>query len=164
MAKIALEGMRFHAFHGVHEAEQATGSEFIVDIFVTASIARAGATDNVALTINYETIYQICQLEMEKPKRLLESVVMGIIGRMKHQFTEMYGLRVRVRKMNPPMGGRIDASWVEEEMDFLSDCPRCKRKFILYEPGDCWTHFPNLHPPAKRWSGNLAAVVFVRNA
>ena len=66
MAQIALEGMRFHAFHGVHEAEQIIGSEFVVDIFVRASIAKAGATDNVALTINYETIYQLCRLEMEK--------------------------------------------------------------------------------------------------
>ncbi|MEO6036771.1 MAG: dihydroneopterin aldolase [Saprospiraceae bacterium] len=149
MAQIALEGMRFHAFHGVHEAEQTIGSDFVVDVFVRAGIAKAGLTDNIALTINYETVYQLCQLEMQKPKRLLESVVMGIIGRMKHQFADMYGLRVRVRKLNPPMGGQIAESWVEEDLDFLSDCPRCQRKFILYEPDDCWKHFPNLHPATR---------------
>ncbi len=149
MAQIALEGMHFHAFHGVHEAEQIIGSAYIVDVFIQAGIVKAAMTDSVEFTINYETVYQVCRLEMEKPKRLLETVVMGIIGRMKHQFSDMYGLRVRVRKLNPPMGGRIAESWVEEEMSFLSDCPRCKRKFILYEPGDCWTHFPNLHPATR---------------
>ena len=63
MAQIALEGMRFHAFHGVHEAEQTIGAEFVVDVVVRAGIAKAALTDNVGLTINYETIYQICTLE-----------------------------------------------------------------------------------------------------
>ncbi len=149
MALIALEGMRFHAYHGVHEAEQIIATEFIVDVFIRAGIAKAALTDNVALTINYETVFQICRLEMERPKRLLESVVMAIIERMKHQFADMYGLRVRVRKLNPPMGGQIAESWVEEELDFVGECPRCKQKFILYEPGDCWNHFPNLHPATR---------------
>ena len=52
MAQIALEGMRFHAFHGVHEAEQIIGTEFVVDVFVRSGITRAALSDNVALTIN----------------------------------------------------------------------------------------------------------------
>ncbi|MEO6758394.1 MAG: dihydroneopterin aldolase [Saprospiraceae bacterium] len=149
MAQIALEGMRFHAFHGVHEAEQVLGSEFIVDVFVRAGILKGALADNLALTINYETIYQLCRLEMEQPKSLLEAVVMAIIERMKAQFADMHGLRVRVRKLNPPLGGQVAESWVEEELDFVKDCPRCTRNFVLYETGDCWNHFPNLHPATR---------------
>lgn len=149
MAWIALEGMHFHAFHGTYEAEKILGTEYIVDVFVKAKIGKAAQTDSLEDTANYETIFHICRMEMETPRQLIETVLMNIIGRMKHQFPAMQALRVRVRKCNPPLGGRVDASWVEEEVDFMVACPRCKSKFISYEDGDCWLRFPNLHPATR---------------
>lgn len=148
MAWIALEGMRFHAYHGVYEAEKLLGGEYVVDLYVRTGIAKAAAADNVEATINYETIYQICRLEMDQPHQLIETVVAKIVGRMKHQFNTMEALRIRVRKLHPPIGGRIDAAFVEEILEFVSDCPRCKKKFISYGD-DCWERFPNLHPATR---------------
>lgn len=149
MATIALEGMRFHAYHGVYEAEKLLGTEFVVDVYVKTKTGKAASEDNIEHTINYETIFQICRLEMEQPRLLIETVLESIIERMKHQFNNMEGLRVRVRKMHPPLGGRVDSAWVEEEDEFTKDCPRCKKKFITYEKGDCWARFPNLHQATK---------------
>lgn len=144
MAWIALEGMRFHAFHGVYEAEQTLGTEFIVDVFVKTQTGKAAKADDLALTINYETVYLICKMEMEKHHKLIETVLDAIIEKMKFQFSEMQGLRVRVRKLNPPLGGRVDAAWIEEELDFMSECPKCKKKFIAYKSDDCWEKVPNV--------------------
>jgi dihydroneopterin aldolase len=148
MAWIVLEGMRFHAFHGVYDAERILGSDYIVDIYIKTSFARAAAADTVDQTINYETVFQLCRMEMEKPRQLIESVLEGIIARLKHQFNNMFGLRVRVRKVNPPLGGRVAFAWVEDEADFISKCPRCTRRFINYDD-DCWTRAGNIHPATR---------------
>ena len=148
MAWITLEGMRFHAFHGVYDEERRIGGEYIVDVSVNTAIGRAASTDSLEHTINYETIFQICQLEMDQPRQLIESVLQGIVERMKHQFATMQGLRVRIRKLHPPLGGRVDAAVVEEQADFISECPRCKRKFINYNEEDCWNRM-TVHPATR---------------
>lgn len=149
MAVIALEGMKFFAYHGVYEAERRIGTDFIVDVFVQTAILPAVLTDELEATVNYETVYQICRMEMDKPRNLIESVLHGIIKRMKQQFPRMMALKVRVRKMNPPLGGRVESAWVEDEEVYLQNCPRCNKSFINYSPDDCWGRFPNLHPATK---------------
>lgn len=149
MAIIALEGMKFHAFHGVYEAEKKTGADYLVDVYVQTVLATAAATDKVENTVNYESIFQICKAEMSQPRQLLESVVNAIFQRMKNQFPDMMALKVRVRKLNPPLGGQVSAAWVEEDQMFMQQCPRCNKSFINYNPDDCWARFPNLHPATK---------------
>lgn len=149
MAIIAVEGMKFYAFHGVYEAEKVIGSDYMVDVYVQTVIAAAAKADEVETTINYESIFQICKLEMREPRQLLETVVNGIFQRMKGQFADMTALRVRVRKLNPPLGGQVAAAWVEEDQMFMQACPRCNKNFINYNPDDCWERFPNLHPATK---------------
>ncbi len=147
MAWIALEGMRFHAQHGVHDAEKILGNEYIVDVYVKTGIAKAAATDDVEYTINYETVFHICRLEMEQPRKLIETVLTSIINKVKHQFATIMAIRVRIRKLNPPLGGRVEASWVEDESDFVSACPRCKSKFLCYGDDACWCKtITQLHP------------------
>lgn len=150
MGYIALEGMRFHAFHGVHDAERILGTEFVVDIYIqTAQTAAAGASDDPASALNYETVHYICKQEMAKPRNLIEAVAVGIINRMKAQFDSMASLKVRVRKNNPPLGARVDASVVEEEQQFTSTCPKCQRPFVNYKPDDCWARVPNIYSGTK---------------
>ena len=149
MAVIALEGMKFFAYHGVYEAEKRTGTEYTVDVFVQTAIGAAAKTDNVETTLNYETVFMICRIEMETPRNLIETVLHSIIQRMKNQFPQMMALKVRVRKLHPPLGGRVDAAWVEEEEVYLQNCPRCNKGFINYYPDACWGRFPNLHPATK---------------
>ena len=150
MAWIALEGMRFHARHGVYDAEKVLGNEYILDVYINTGIAKAAQTDNIEHTINYETVFQICQLEMDQPRQLLETVLTAIIKRMKHQFDTMKGLRVRIKKLHPPLGGRVEASWVEDEVDLVSTCPRCKSKFLCYSDETCWCkNVTTLHPATQ---------------
>ncbi|MCS7036087.1 MAG: dihydroneopterin aldolase [Saprospiraceae bacterium] len=149
MAYIAIEGMRFHAYHGVHEEERRTGADYLVDVYVQVDIAEAAKEDNIEKTVNYETIYRLCQMEMSQPRKLLETVVSSIVERMKKQFDKMIALKVCVRKLSPPLGGQVACVYVQEEVGFIAECPRCRKQFINYSPKDCWERFPNLHPATK---------------
>jgi 7,8-dihydroneopterin aldolase/epimerase/oxygenase len=150
MALIALEGMRFHAYHGTYPAERVLGTQFVVDVYIqTAAVALAAQTDDLANAINYESVYHICRSEMQQPRNLIEAVMAAIMARLKHQFSNMMSLKVRVRKLNPPLGGQVDASYIEEEEQYLSMCPRCQKPFVDYKIGDCWTRIPNLHDATR---------------
>jgi 7,8-dihydroneopterin aldolase/epimerase/oxygenase len=147
MATITLEGMKFHAYHGVYEAERILGTDYLVEVSVKTSIKDAVKTDNIEKTINYETIYQICDQEMLTPRNLIEAVVKGIFTKMKYQFSTMESLKVTVRKLNPPLGGRVYASVVEEKEEYMSACPNCKKDFICYKETElCWCKDANVHP------------------
>ena len=149
MAIIALEGMRFRAFHGVYEPERILGSDFIVDVFVLTDTSLATSLDDVAATVNYETIFQICRMEMEEPRNLIETVVEGIIVQMKHQFSSIQSIRVKLQKCHPPLGGVVGASSIEEEQSFVSECARCGKGFVCYGDDVCWCQSANLHLATK---------------
>ena len=51
--RISLRGIRVFAFHGVHSTEQEQGQIFLIDVDVEMDLARAGATDDLAATIDY---------------------------------------------------------------------------------------------------------------
>ncbi|MFN0176973.1 MAG: dihydroneopterin aldolase [Saprospiraceae bacterium] len=164
MALVVLEGMRFHAFHGVYPEEQLLGAEYVVNVEVQTGIALAAKTDSIEqATVNYETVFQICMAEMAQPRKLLETVVTKIIQRMKRQFPQMKGIKVQVRKLNPaigakmralenpekypPISGRTEAAWVQDEGNFVSVCPRCKTPFLCYADDTCWCkELNNVHP------------------
>ena len=113
MALIALEGIHFYAYHGFYDEEMLIGNHYVVDVYIQANIARAAAADDLFSTINYETTYFICQSEMRKPTRLLETLAQSIAQRLQGHFEHAQSVRVRVRKMNPPLGGRVDSAFVE---------------------------------------------------
>ncbi len=113
MATVALEGIHFFAYHGFYEEERLVGNHFVVDLYIETRIGRAAAGDDLYATVNYETAYFICQAEMRKPTRLLESLAQRIADRLRDQFEKAREVRVRVRKMAPPLGGHVDSAFVE---------------------------------------------------
>ncbi|MEM1327769.1 MAG: dihydroneopterin aldolase [Bacteroidota bacterium] len=117
MAVIALEGMKFQAYHGYYDEEQLMGGEFILDVYVTkASVAQAAASDDLLGTINYETIYFICKSEMKKTSKMIETVAQNILNRLRQQYDgEAQNIKVRLRKMYPPMGGPVECAYIEIE-------------------------------------------------
>ena len=131
MPKVALEGMQFYAFHGLYPEEQTIGNHYQVDVYLDTKLEKEHKdikppADDISTTVNYETIYQICKLEMKKPVRLIETLAQQILKKIVAQYkdreplelegyhVEVTSLLVRVSKFNPPLGGRVQRAYVEE--------------------------------------------------
>ena len=123
MAMIALEGMHFYAYHGFYEEEQVIGNDYVVDVYIETVFTRAAVDDDLYQTINYETVYLICEAVMRKKSKLLEAVANLIALDIKHQFRNIKELKVRVKKLNPPLGGRVDAAFVEVNGEYTKMRP-----------------------------------------
>jgi dihydroneopterin aldolase len=104
--KICLEGLEFHAFHGVYPHERESGNWFEVDITVETEIPEGSIDDNLARTVNYETLYQIVKDEMEKPSKLLETVAEQIVQRVMSDLSNVAQVEIKLAKINPPIGGK----------------------------------------------------------
>lgn len=114
MATIALEGMHFYANHGFYEEERLIGNHFVLDVYLSAAVFRATMTDDLFATVNYETVHFLCQTEMKKPTKLLETVVQRIMDRLQEHFEgKISGIKIRLTKLNPPLKGLVDKAYVE---------------------------------------------------
>ena len=103
--KISLEGLEFHAYHGVYAHERSSGNKFEVDITVEATLHDQVLQDDLSGTINYESLYQIVKDEMEKPSKLLETVGHNIAQRVLHSLPDAQSVEIKISKFNPPIGG-----------------------------------------------------------
>ncbi len=152
--------MRFFAYHGLYEEEKILGNDFVVDVYLTANVSYAAIDDelyrvetaaakaadskkkkrdeSITTTINYETVYLICEAVMRERYNLLETVAEQIAMDLKHQFKFVQEMRIRVKKLNPPLGGRVESAWVEVDGQFSRKCARCERPLLCYGDSTCW--------------------------
>lgn len=105
MGEIALEGMEFFAFHGFYDEEQKIGNKYGVDLYLKTDLHTAGASDNLAATVNYEKLYKLVVQEMGQPARLLEHLGHRILEGVLTEFPGVQHVKVSVSKFNPPLGG-----------------------------------------------------------
>ena len=106
MATIALEGMEFFAYHGCFSEEQIIGTRFVVDLYIEADTRQAEQTDKLSTTINYQEVFLVVKEQMGEKSKLLEHVGRRILIALKERFVEIKSARIKVSKMNPPLGGK----------------------------------------------------------
>ena len=112
MGRIALEGLDFHAYHGVYPHERESGNWFEVDIAVETDFSKAAEDDDLSETVNYETLFRIVKDEMEKPSRLLETVAKNIVDDVMRELPTVTSVEFKISKLNPPIGGKCKRSTV----------------------------------------------------
>ncbi len=110
---LALEGMKFYANHGYYPSETEKGGEYIVDIYMYLDLEKAGITDDLNETVNYESIYSIVEEIMKTPQKLIESVAYKIKSKIIETHPELKSFTVKVRKISPPLSGQVNESYVE---------------------------------------------------
>jgi dihydroneopterin aldolase len=105
MGLIQIENMEFYAFHGHYREEQIVGNKFLVDLSIDSDMTLPAATDNLKDAINYQRVYKLVKEEMEKKSRLVENIAKRILDVIYDNYPGVSEVRVKVSKMNPPMGG-----------------------------------------------------------
>jgi dihydroneopterin aldolase len=77
--RILLRGLRGHGFHGVYEAERATGQPFVVDLELVLDLRPAAASDDVTDTVHYGELAQSVVAVVEgEPVALLETLAQRV--------------------------------------------------------------------------------------
>ena len=149
MSQIALEGMRFYAYHGFYQEEQIIGNNYIIDVFIKTNFSEAAENDDLYKTINYETVYLICQKEMKIKTKLLETIGARILYSLKFQFENIHEVTIKITKENPMPGVKLDSSSVQLNQKFIQQCPRCGNPLICYNDENCWCQKVKIHPQTQ---------------
>ncbi|MCX6182944.1 MAG: dihydroneopterin aldolase [Bacteroidetes bacterium] len=110
MHTVTIEGIKLFAYHGCLEEEGKVGRHYIVDVHVETDFTEAAENDDLSKTIDYVTINTIVKEEMAIPSKLIESVAARIIKRIRQEFNTVYGTKVCIKKLSPPVPG--DVEWV----------------------------------------------------
>lgn len=109
---VKLEGLSCQAFHGVYDYERKAGNTFWVDVEITFPLSRLPERDDIALTPDYQILNSLVQEEMKQPRQLLETVARAMTNRLWQFFPEALGVKIVIRKSNPPIGSVCKASCV----------------------------------------------------
>lgn len=115
MGLIHLSDMEFYAYHGCYKEEQLTGNWFLVDATLQTNTDKASETDNIQDTLNYQRAYELIKAEMSIKAHLLEHLTKRIMDALFAAFPQLEYARVKVAKLNPPMGGKMKSVSVELE-------------------------------------------------
>ena len=108
MGKIVIEEMEFYAFHGHYKEEQIVGNRFLVDLELETDLAAPAKSDQLDDAVNYQQAYQLITNEMQRTKsNLLENIGKRILDALFNKMDGIEKATVKIRKMNPPMGGAI---------------------------------------------------------
>ncbi len=107
MSMISIEQMEFYAYHGCFKEEQIIGTRFLVDLYLETDTLKAEKTDDLSETVNYQEVYLLVKKEMEIKSKLLEHVGRRILDAVKDKFPEVTSAKLKISKMNPPLGGKM---------------------------------------------------------
>jgi dihydroneopterin aldolase len=115
MSKIIIEDIELYAYHGHFPEERTIGSRFLVNVEIDAVIDKACESDRLEDTFNYQTAYDIVVDEMKQPSALLENIANRIASRMLNKSEKLRSVKIKIAKMNPPLGGNVKSVAVEVE-------------------------------------------------
>ncbi|MDA8531445.1 dihydroneopterin aldolase [Flavobacteriaceae bacterium] len=108
MGIIKVENIKVYAHHGCLKEETVIGSNYRVDVAVSANLDKSSKTDELKDTVDYVTLNSIVVDEMGIPCKLLETVAQRIIARFLNECAAVDWASVSVSKINPPLGGDVE--------------------------------------------------------
>jgi len=111
--KLLLEDVRFYGHHGVSKAEQTVGVWFSVDAELAVDLTPAAVSDDLASTVDYGAVARrIVEVGTQGRVNLIERLA-GLIAQTLLREFPAHQVRVRVRKLTPPLQGLVGTPSVE---------------------------------------------------
>lgn len=102
---IHVRGIRCYAFHGCMEEEARIGGHYVVDVDINTDFSKAAKSDDLMETVDYCAIQKIVSEEMAIRSKLIEHVGQRIVTRIQNELQGIFGLRVEIHKLSPPIDG-----------------------------------------------------------
>lgn len=104
---IELEEMEIYAYHGCFREEQVVGNHFLVNVALKTDMEKPGHSDKIDDALNYVRVYDLVKAELQQTSNLLEHVTTRVIDSLYQHFPQIQWTRVKISKLNPPVGGKM---------------------------------------------------------
>jgi dihydroneopterin aldolase len=105
---ITLRGMRFLGRHGVTLEERLEPQPIEVDVLIPADLREAGASDELARTIDYSAVFaRVAEVVEHQSFRLLEALAEAIVAAVLSD-ARVAEVEVAVRKPKAPLPGAFE--------------------------------------------------------
>jgi len=115
MGIIKLKNIRTFSYHGCLVEEGKIGSDYSVDLEIKADMRKSMETDELEDTVDYVHLNKIVEEEMAIRSKLLEHVAHRIVQRVFREIASVSRIVVAVSKINPPIGGDVEAVTIQIE-------------------------------------------------
>ena len=114
--QILLRAMEFAGHHGVSDEERADAQLIEVDIELQIDLRPAGTSDDLAQTVNYSRIFEICRAQVEDHSyKLLEGIGENICRDVLAFDQRIGSVTVEVRKPGVPIDGVLEHAAISLE-------------------------------------------------
>ena len=113
MDKLAILGMVFHAYHGVHVEEARLGQRFLIDVELFCDTQAAGLNDDLCDAVNYGAVYKTVAAAVTEARYNLIEALAAAIARAILGNYPVDEVLVRVRKPQAPIAGVFDTVQIE---------------------------------------------------
>ena len=107
MGFIHLENIEFYSFHGHYKEEQIVGNKFLIDLVIETDLDPAAKSDKLDDATDYQVAFRVIKEEMEKKSNMMENIAARILDSLFRELPMILSATLKIRKMNPPMGGHI---------------------------------------------------------
>lgn len=115
MGTIKLKNIRTFSYHGCLVEESRIGSEYSVNLEIKTDLRKSSTSDQLEDTVDYVLLNRIVVEEMAVRSNLIENVAHRILSRIFKEIPEVSRINVAVSKINPPIGGDVEAVTIEME-------------------------------------------------
>lgn len=113
--RILISGLREMGMHGVLAEEQVRAQPFQVDLELAVDLAPAGASDDLADTVDYGALCDAVRRVVAGEHHQLLERLAARIAEVCRSDARVLGVVVEVRKLEPPVAGQIGSTGVRIE-------------------------------------------------
>ena len=138
LGRIGVEGMQFHAFWGADAQERLLGYAVEIDVKVTTPLLAAAAADDLAKTVNYQGIYDVCRFVADDYLTGAKEAAIQIEARLKGLFSNLYAVEIVIRQPAPHAEQPNCVFSHKRAKAYLATCPRCDSDTVCYNSSACW--------------------------
>lgn len=112
--EIQLRDVRIYARHGVMPEERTLGNQYRINVRLSIDASGFDLTaDDISDTVSYADVFEIIKEEMEKPKKLLETVAVCMAKRLSERWNILLGGEIEIVKEVPPISDMIGQAGIK---------------------------------------------------